>query len=83
MSDGNTVIIEQGGERFVVLKDSDWTESTTRITLKLPGSLKPGRAQLYVVDAQGRESKVAEILIPRGVQPVRRPIRRGALRTIQ
>ncbi|HKE04689.1 MAG TPA: hypothetical protein VKE91_11550, partial [Blastocatellia bacterium] len=73
---GNTVIIEQGGERYVVAKDANWSESPTQINLTLPASLKPGRAQIYVIDAQGRESRIAEITIPRGLGPARPPIRR-------
>lgn len=73
---GNTVIVEQGGERYVVAKDANWSESPSQINLTLPASLKSGRAQIYVIDAQGRESRVAEITIPRGLAPPRRPIRR-------
>jgi hypothetical protein len=73
---GNTVIIEQGGERYVVAKDANWSESAGQINLTLPASLKPGRAQIYVIDAQGRESRIAEITIPRGLAPARPPIRR-------
>jgi len=75
---GNTVIVEQGSERYVVEKDANWSESPTRIDATLPRALKAGRAQLYVVNAQSRESKVAEITI-RGVQRPRRPIRRGVV----
>jgi hypothetical protein len=80
---GNTVIIEQGGERYVVAKDSNWSESPARINLTLPAGLKPGRAQIYVVNAQGRESLVAEIIIPRGLRPSHPPIKRGELRRIE
>jgi len=80
---GNTLIVEQGSARYVVENDAGWSESSTRITATLPRALKAGRAQLYVVNAQSRESKVAEITIPRGIQVLRRPIRRGVLRRIE
>ena len=51
--------------------------------LKLPASLQAGRAQLYVVNAQGRESKALAITIARGVPGGRQPIRRGQPRGIQ
>ncbi|MGH9939195.1 MAG: hypothetical protein ACREAM_23380, partial [Blastocatellia bacterium] len=77
---GNTVIVEQGSGRYVAGKDANWSESPTRINVTLPGALKAGRAQLYVVNAQSRESKVAEVTI-RGVQRPRRPIRRGVIQS--
>ncbi|MGE0132011.1 MAG: hypothetical protein AB7U82_28350 [Blastocatellales bacterium] len=80
---GNTVIVEQGTARYVVQKDADWNESPTRITATLPGALKAGRAQIYVVNAQGRESKVAEITVARGVPRIRRPINRGQPRQVE
>jgi hypothetical protein len=79
---GNTVIIEQGGERYFVEKDAGWSESPTRINVTLPGSLKAGRAQLYIVNAQGRESRIAEITIARSIPRSRQPIRRGQQRGI-
>ncbi len=80
---GNSVIVEQGSERYLVAKDSNWIESSSRINAKLPASLPAGRAQLYVVNAQGRESKASAITIARGVPGGRQPIRRGQPRGIQ
>jgi hypothetical protein len=80
---GNSVIVEQGSERYVVAKDGAWVESQTRINAKLPASLQAGRALLYVVNAQGRESKALAITIARGVPGGRQPIRRGQPRGIQ
>ncbi len=74
---GNTVIVEQGSERYTLAKDGDWRESPTRINAKLPDALKPGRAQVYVVNVQGRESKAQAITIARSVGSGRQPIRRG------
>jgi hypothetical protein len=79
---GNTVIVEQGGNRYLLAKDADWSETTTRITATLPEGLKAGRAQLYVVNQQGRESKIAELTIPRGLKPVRQPIKRLVIRRL-
>ena len=36
--------------------DAGWGESEDRIRLALPATLFPGRALLYVIDAQGRET---------------------------
>ncbi len=80
---GNKVIVEQGNERYVIAKDANWSESPARIDATLPKALKAGRAQLYVVNAQGRESKAAEITVPRGLQAVRPPIVRGDSRRIE
>ncbi|MGH9834896.1 MAG: hypothetical protein ACRD9Y_17900, partial [Blastocatellia bacterium] len=79
----NAVIVEQGNERYLVAKDGAWVESQTRINAKLPASLQAGRALLYVVNAQGRESKALAITIARGVPGGRQPIRRGRPRGIQ
>jgi hypothetical protein len=80
---GNSVIVEQGNERYLVLKDDNWIESPSRINAKLPASLQAGRAQLYVVNAQGRESKALAFTIARGVPGGRQPIRRGQPRGSQ
>ncbi len=80
---GNSVIVEQGSERYVVEKNSDWSESSSRINAKLPASLQAGRALLYVVNAQGRESKALAITVARVVPSGRQPIRRGQPRGIQ
>src|SRR5262249_19797569 len=80
---GNTVIVEQGSERYVIAKDANWGESPARIDATLPKALKAGRAQLYVVNAQGRESKALEITVPRGLQAIRSPTGRGDSRRIE
>ncbi|MEO6725607.1 MAG: hypothetical protein ABIU20_02220, partial [Blastocatellia bacterium] len=74
---GNTVIIEQGTQRFTVVRDANWSESPTEITAKLPDGLQSGRAQVYVVNAQGRESRAVELAIARMAGSNRPPIRRG------
>lgn len=79
-ANGNTVIVEQGSERYTLAKDSDWSESPTRISAKLPVALKPGRAQLYVVNAQGREGKASAFTVARSLGSGRSPIRRGQQR---
>jgi hypothetical protein len=80
---GNAVIVEQGSERYVVARDSAWLESPARIVATLPGALKPGRAQLYVVSAQGRESRARSFTVARGAGSGRPPISRSQGRTIQ
>src|SRR5262249_30570139 len=59
---GNKVIIEQTDkhyrthQRTVTAGDADWGESENRIRFALPATVFPGRALLYVIDAQGRET---------------------------
>lgn len=60
-SSGNQVIVEQGGRKFTLARETAWTESPTQITAALPASLQPGVATIYVVDVNGRESAAAEI----------------------
>ncbi len=74
---GNAVIVEQGDKRYVVEKDAAWSESLARINARLPALLQAGRAQVYVVTAQGRESKALVITVARTAQRDRQPIRRG------
>ncbi len=74
---GNSMIIEQGGQRYSVEKDSDWSESPARINATLPVALQAGRAIVYVVNAGGQESKAQPITIARGLPIVRKPIRCG------
>jgi hypothetical protein len=40
-----------------------WWEGANRISFQLPTGLSPGRAVIYVVDAQGRETTAREIVI--------------------
>ena len=79
----NTVIVEQGGARHVVEKDGEWSESPSKIAARLPASLKPGRAVVYVINAQGQESKAQAITIVRSISRVRLPISRGGARRIE
>lgn len=74
---GNSVVFEQGTQRFTAARDLNWSESPTEITVKLPDGLQPGRAQVYVVNAQGRESRAVEFAVARQVGGKREPIRRG------
>lgn len=75
---GNTVVLEQGYQRFSLPRDGNWSESPTQIDAKLPVDLLPGRAQVYLIDAQGRESRAAEFKIARSLSGPRTPIRRQA-----
>lgn len=70
---GNTVIVEQAGQRFTLVHDADWQESTTMISAKLPAALKPGYALLYVINADGRESKGKSFTVARST-PATRPV---------
>jgi hypothetical protein len=74
---GNTVIVEQGGQRLVAAKDNAWSESPAQITAALPATLQAGWAILYVIHANGQESKAQPITIARGLPTFRKPIRRG------
>ena len=59
---GNKVIVEQTGRdyrvyrRTVAAGASGWGESENHIRFALPATLFPGRAVLYVIDAEGRET---------------------------
>jgi hypothetical protein len=61
-ANGNKVIIEQTDKRrrvhqhTVTAGDAGWSESDNGIRFSLPASLFPGRALLYVIDAEGREA---------------------------
>lgn len=60
---GNQVIVAQGGNRFVLSRDNRWSESPAFITAALPASLQPGHAIVYVIDATGRETIAADLMI--------------------
>ena len=59
---GNKVIVEQIDQRrrahnyTVTAGEAGWSESENRIRFALPATLFPGRALLYVIDAEGRET---------------------------
>jgi hypothetical protein len=59
---GNKVIIEQTDRDYrarqytVTAGASGWSESENRISFALPAAAFPGRALLYVIDAEGRET---------------------------
>jgi hypothetical protein len=75
---GNTVIVEQGGRKFELDRSGDWSETATQINATLPSTLQAGFAILYVVNAQGRESKALTLRIARMLGPGRAPLRRPA-----
>ena len=60
---GNQVIVEQGADRYVLSRDSGWSESPVKITASLPGALQPGNAVIYLIDAAGRESGGRDLTI--------------------
>jgi len=59
---GNKVIVEQTGRDYrarqyaVTAGALGWSECDNRIRFALPATLFPGRALLYVIDAEGRET---------------------------
>jgi len=59
---GNKVIVEQTGRDYRVYRHtvaagaSGWGESENHIRFASPATLFPGRAVLYVIDAEGRET---------------------------
>jgi hypothetical protein len=59
---GNKVIVEQTDRDYrsrqytAPAGASGWSESDNRIQFALPATLFPGRALLYVIDAEGRET---------------------------
>ena len=61
-STGNKVVVEQTDRRYRVHQytvtpgAAGWSESDNHIRFALPATLFPGRALLYVIDAQGRET---------------------------
>ncbi len=60
---GNKVVIEQAQRRTILASGAGWSESPTQIITSLPSSLLPGFAVIYIVDAQGRESRAQAIHI--------------------
>jgi uncharacterized protein (TIGR03437 family) len=66
---GNSVIVEQVDRnnnvyRYVLNKTPDLNRETgLRLTATLPNAVFPGRALVYVVDAQGRESRAYAITV--------------------
>jgi hypothetical protein len=73
---GNKVIVEQAGQKFELERSGVWSESATQIMAKLPRTVRAGFAILYVVNAQGRESKALSLTIARAAGTVRPPLRR-------
>lgn len=80
---GNTVVVQQGDQRFILDKNESWNESIERINASLPLQLQPGLAVIYVINAAGLEGRPRMIKIARGLSPTRNPIRRGAPGKIQ
>ncbi|MFN7930889.1 MAG: hypothetical protein U0Y68_23785 [Blastocatellia bacterium] len=62
---GNKVVIEQGTRRFVLPAASSGSDASTSLVQTLPADLQSGYAILYVVDAQGRESRAQALNIGR------------------
>jgi hypothetical protein len=75
---GNKVMVEQGGRSFELDRSGDWSETVTQINATLPNTLQAGFAILYVVNAQGRESKALTLRIARSPGPGRAPTQRPA-----
>lgn len=71
---GNKVVVEQAGQRYEAPRDADWNETPTRITARLPLALRPGHAIIYVVNAQGSESRAISVTIARAVPSGRGPV---------
>lgn len=65
---GNKIVIEQVDKqnrvyRYEVSGGINWEESDKRIRFVLPTALFAGRALVYLVDAQGRESRAQAITV--------------------
>ncbi|MGH9938544.1 MAG: hypothetical protein ACREAM_20075, partial [Blastocatellia bacterium] len=66
---GNKVIVEQVDRRNHVYQHTltegaaGWSEGAQRLRFALPTALFPGRALIYLIDAQGRETSALEITI--------------------
>ncbi len=66
---GNRVVIEQFDQNATLYRQTvsqgatGWDESDKRIRFALPFALFPGRALIYVADAQGQESRAQAILV--------------------
>ncbi|MGH9839218.1 MAG: hypothetical protein ACREEM_10580 [Blastocatellia bacterium] len=66
---GNKVIIEQFDQSGTLYRQTvsqgaaGWDESDRRIRFALPFALFPGRALIYVANAQGKESRAQAILV--------------------
>ncbi|HEY8461012.1 MAG TPA: hypothetical protein VIM99_11560 [Blastocatellia bacterium] len=59
---GNKVVVEQTDRNYrlhqqtITSGAANWSESANHIRFNLPANLFPGRALLYVIDAEGRET---------------------------
>jgi uncharacterized protein (TIGR03437 family) len=66
---GNKVIVQQYDRQLRLYQHTvsqgspGWSESETRIRFAFPGTLFPGRALIYLVDAEGRETYAHEIKV--------------------
>src|SRR5215470_13423321 len=66
---GNKVVVEQFDQQTRLYQhtltqgDPGWSESDSRIRFALPANLFPGRALVYMIDPQGRETGAHEITI--------------------
>lgn len=74
---GNRVVIQQAQQSFMLSQGSGWSETPTQINVLLPETLTPGRALVYVIDGQGRESRAIVITINRISSRVRSSVQRG------
>ncbi|MFN7927240.1 MAG: hypothetical protein U0Y68_04715 [Blastocatellia bacterium] len=75
---GNRVVIQQSHQSFVLAQGNGWSETPSQLNVALPETLLPGRALVYVMDAQGRESRAVAITINRITARSRSLTRRSA-----
>lgn len=73
---GNKVVMQQAHQSFTLSQGKGWSEAPTQINVLLPEVLSPGRALVYIIDGQGRESRATVITINRITQGTRPASRR-------
>ena len=73
---GNKVVMQQAHQSFTLSQGNGWSEAPTQINVLLPEVLSPGRALVYIIDGQGRESRATVITINRITQGTRPASRR-------
>jgi hypothetical protein len=75
----NKVIIQQAHLSFTISQGTGWREAASQIDAQLPDSLVPGQALVYVIDANGRESRAVMITINRIALRTRPASRRSVI----